>query len=62
MIVEHIELPPAEIVEDFRALLAYDSITCAISDCLGRFGAMTADMRPLLLRAAFSCQDKAAGG
>lgn len=62
MIVEHFERPPAEIIEGFRALLAHDSITCAITDGLGRFGAMAADMRPLLSRSAISCQDKAAGG
>ncbi|HQR21433.1 MAG TPA: RraA family protein [Burkholderiaceae bacterium] len=34
-------------VRGFRELLEYDSVTCAISDCLGRFGAMTGDLRPL---------------
>lgn len=47
MINEAIERPSTEIVEAFRSLLAYDSITCAISDCMGRFNAMTSDMRPL---------------
>ncbi len=47
MIIESIERPPAEIVEGFKRLLAHDSITCAISDCMGRFNAMTSDMRPL---------------
>lgn len=47
MINETIQRPPAELVTGFRALLAYDSITCALSDCMGRFNAMTADMRPL---------------
>ncbi|MFO1404487.1 MAG: hypothetical protein U1E96_07880 [Azonexus sp.] len=47
MINETIERPPAEIVEGFKNLLAHDSITCAISDCMGRFNAMTSDMRPL---------------
>lgn len=47
MINESIERPSAEIVAGFRKLLAHDSITCAISDCMGRFNAMTSDMRPL---------------
>jgi 4-hydroxy-4-methyl-2-oxoglutarate aldolase len=47
MIFEYIDRPPAEIVQGFRELLAHDSITCAISDCMGRFNAMTSDMRPL---------------
>ncbi len=47
MINEKIERPSAEIVEGFKSLLLYDSITCAISDCMGRFNAMTSDMRPL---------------
>ena len=47
MINENIERPSAEIVEGFKSLLSYDSITCAISDCMGRFNAMTSDMRPL---------------
>ncbi|MFH0785864.1 MAG: RraA family protein [Pseudomonadota bacterium] len=47
MINETIERPPAYIVEGFKSLLVHDSITCAISDCMGRFNAMTSDMRPL---------------
>src|SRR5713226_2607994 len=47
MINATIQRPPREIVQGFSNLLQYDSITCAISDCLGRFNAMTADMRPL---------------
>ena len=47
MINENIERPSAEIVEGFKSLLSHDSITCAISDCMGRFNAMTSDMRPL---------------
>ena len=47
MINESIERPPAEVVQGFRSLLSYDSITCAISDCMGRFNAMTSDMKPL---------------
>ena len=47
MIHESIKRPPADIVQGFRDLLSYDSITCALSDCMGRFNAMTSDMRPL---------------
>ena len=47
MINEMIERPPSEIVEGFRNLLRYDSVTCAVSDCMGRFNAMTSDMKPL---------------
>lgn len=39
--------PPQEVVRAFRELLKFDSVTCALSDCMGRFGGMTADMRPL---------------
>jgi 4-hydroxy-4-methyl-2-oxoglutarate aldolase len=42
VINETIERPPADIVAGFRDLLQYDSITCALSDCMGRFNAMTA--------------------
>jgi 4-hydroxy-4-methyl-2-oxoglutarate aldolase len=39
---------PASIVAGFQKLLAnYDSVTCAVADCLERFNAMTADMKPL---------------
>ena len=47
MINETIERPPLEVVQGFRNLLRHDSITCAISDCMGRFNAMTSDMKPL---------------
>ncbi|MCX5838427.1 MAG: RraA family protein [Deltaproteobacteria bacterium] len=47
MINESIARPSAEIVQGFRDLLAHDSVTCAVSDCMGRFNAMTSDMRPL---------------
>ncbi|HEX9016132.1 MAG TPA: RraA family protein, partial [Chloroflexota bacterium] len=47
MIVEKIERPHTDVIEAFRELLQYDSVTCAISDCMGRFNAMTSDMRPL---------------
>lgn len=48
MIVENFPRPAANVIEAYRALLEHDSVTCAISDCLGRFGAMTADVRPLV--------------
>jgi len=47
MINETIERAPLEIIQGFRDLLSYDSVTCAISDCMGRFNAMTSDMKPL---------------
>jgi 4-hydroxy-4-methyl-2-oxoglutarate aldolase len=47
MINEIIERPSPEIVDGFKNLLKFDSITCAISDCMGRFNAMTSDMKPL---------------
>ena len=46
MINEIVKRPPAEIVDGFKSLLCFDSITCAISDCMGRFNAMTSDMKP----------------
>lgn len=47
MIVEKFQRTSPEIVEGFRKLLAYDSVTCAVADCMGRFGGMTGDMKPL---------------
>ncbi|HTP50079.1 MAG TPA: hypothetical protein VMK42_05225 [Anaeromyxobacteraceae bacterium] len=47
MIIERIERPPAEVLTGFKDLLRYDSVTCALSDCMGRLNAMTSDMRPL---------------
>ena len=47
MIIENIDRPATEIVEGFRDLLLNDSVTCAISDCMGRFNAMTSDVKPL---------------
>lgn len=35
------------LVQGFRDLLKFDSVTCAISDCMGRFGAMRAELHPL---------------
>jgi len=47
MIVTEYNKPSPEVVEGFKALMQYDSVTCAISDCMGRFNTMWADMRPL---------------
>ena len=47
MINEAFERPAAELVQGFRDLLTHDSITCAISDCMGRLNAMTSDLKPL---------------
>jgi len=46
-IIETIDRPSEEVVKGLQELLRYESVTCAISDCMGRFNAMTADMRPL---------------
>ena len=46
-IIETIDRPSEGIVRGLRELLRYESVTCAISDCMGRFNAMTSDMRPL---------------
>ncbi len=43
-----IERADAKIVAGFQKLLdSHDSVTCAVSDCMGRYNAMTGDMRPL---------------
>ena len=47
MINTQIERVDAETMAAYRALLANDSITCLLSDCMGRLNAMSADMRPL---------------
>lgn len=39
--------PKAEIVQAYKDLLKYDSPTCALTDCMGRFNAMTSEMKPL---------------
>ncbi len=46
-IIEQIDRSPEEVVEGFRKLLRHDSVTCAVSDCMGRMGAMTSGMTPL---------------
>jgi 4-hydroxy-4-methyl-2-oxoglutarate aldolase len=46
-IIETINRPSKVVVKGFQKLLRYESVTCAISDCMGRFNAMTADMCPL---------------
>jgi len=47
IIIEEIERAPKDIVDGFNELLEYDSLTCAVSDCMGRFNAMTSEMKPL---------------
>lgn len=47
MIIENITRPPKQIVEGYKELLKYDSVTCAVADCMGRFNGMTSDMKPL---------------
>lgn len=42
-----IERPAVDVIDGYRDLLRYDSVTCALSDCMGRFGAMTSEVRPL---------------
>lgn len=54
MIIEKIDRPPREVLDGFRSLLGHDSVTCALSDCMGRFNAMTADMRPLFAGIRFA--------
>ena len=44
MINSEIRRPSPEIVDGFKNLLQFDSVTCALSDCMGRFNAMTSDM------------------
>ncbi len=47
-IIESFERAPNEVVAGFKELMdKYDSVTCAVSDCMERFNAMTSDMRPL---------------
>ncbi len=46
-IIEQIDRPPEDVVEGFRELLRHDSVTCAVSDCMGRFNAMASGMAPL---------------
>ena len=41
MINETIEQTSSDIVQGFRDLLEHDSITSAISDCMGRLNAVT---------------------
>jgi regulator of RNase E activity RraA len=47
MPASHPDRPPPHVLQGFRELLQHDSVTCALSDCMGRFGAMTGDLRPL---------------
>jgi len=43
-IIEQIDRPPEEVVEGFRELLGYESVTCAVSDCMGRFTDLSTDI------------------
>ncbi len=47
MINQTVERPSPDLIDGFRALFKFDSVTCALSDTMGRFNAMTSDMRPL---------------
>jgi 4-hydroxy-4-methyl-2-oxoglutarate aldolase len=47
MIIEKITRPSQQILDEYKNLFNYDSVTCAIADCLGRFNGMTSDMKPL---------------
>jgi 4-hydroxy-4-methyl-2-oxoglutarate aldolase len=47
MFTAPIPRPTPDVVQGYRDLLRHDSVTCALSDCMGRFGAMRADLRPL---------------
>ncbi|MDR3176356.1 MAG: RraA family protein [Desulfovibrio sp.] len=48
MRIGEIRRTDSKIVQGFQNLLdKHDSVTCAVSDCMGRYNAMTGDMRPL---------------
>ncbi|MDR2800446.1 MAG: RraA family protein [Desulfovibrio sp.] len=48
MRIGEIRRTDSRIVQGFQKLLdKHDSVTCAVSDCMGRYNAMTGDMRPL---------------
>jgi RraA family protein len=47
MTLRQVQRLPDAVLRGYRELLKFDSATCALSDCMGRFGGMTADMRPL---------------
>lgn len=54
MSVPRILRPSDQVMKRYRALLAsYESVTCALSDCMGRFGAMSVQMRPMFEPIAF---------
>jgi len=47
-VVESFNRPSQYIIEGYKTLVEnYESVTCAISDIMGRTGAMTADIKPL---------------
>ncbi len=47
MIVTEYRKPAPAVLEGFKSLMRFDSVTCAVSDSMGRFNAMWSDMRPL---------------
>jgi len=55
MLIPAVQRPAPEVMEAYRGLLQmYDSVTCALSDCMGRFGAMSAEMRPIFEPVSFA--------
>jgi regulator of RNase E activity RraA len=47
--------PSDELLRRYRNLIAkYESVTCALSDCMGRFGAMSASLRPIFEPVSFA--------
>jgi regulator of RNase E activity RraA len=55
MLTPTVQRPAREVMEAYRGLLQmYDSVTCALSDCMGRFGAMSAVMRPVFEPLSFA--------
>ncbi|CAG9167701.1 Regulator of ribonuclease activity A [Cupriavidus laharis] len=55
MLIPAVQRPAREVMEAYRGLLQmYDSVTCALSDCMGRFGAMSAAMRPVFEPVSFA--------
>ncbi|KWR85132.1 hypothetical protein RM96_27725 [Cupriavidus sp. IDO] len=55
MLIPTVQRPDKEVMEAYRGLLEqYDSVTCALSDCMGRFGAMSVEMRPIFEPVSFA--------
>jgi hypothetical protein len=42
-----IQRPAPDVVQGYWDLLHHDSVTCALSDCMGRLGAMGADLHAM---------------